>query len=257
MFSRFRARLSVAALAVVAGACGSDSSTAPIETQPATLDQALTELALPAIAAAGPSFVDIGGTAALDPSRCPYAAASQSFVCTPINESGVTVNQSFTLLSASGAKQSAFDQASTAAVRANTTIAGTLVEAGTSLTIDGQQELTLSGLLTGPHTLNGSSLLKLKGTISNGTTSLPLDVAVSTTITNLVLPANTAAGAEIWPKSGTIVVESSGTVSGFPAGTTRLTMTFNGTSTVSLTITGPGVSQSCLVDLAKGEPVCG
>ena len=257
MFARFRARLSVAALAVVAGACGSDSSTTPIETQPATLGQALSELSLPALAAAGPSFVDIGSTAALDPARCPYAAASQSFVCTAISEIGVTVNQSFTLLSGSGAKKSSFDQASTAAVRANTTIAGTLVESGTSLTIDGQQELTLSGLLTGPHTLNGSSSLKLKGTISNGTTSLPLDVTVATTITNLVLPANTTIGADVWPKSGTIVVETSGTVSGFPSGTNRLTMTFDGTSTVSLTITGPGVSQSCKVDLAKGEPVCG
>jgi len=257
MFLRFRRHLPALALAVLAGACGSDSSTGLTTTQPVTLDQALAELSLPALAATGPSFVDIGGTGSLDPTRCPYSAASQSFVCAALSESGVTVNASFSLLNASGGKQSAFDQATTAAVRANTTISGTLVEAGTTLAIDGQQELTLSGLLTGPHTLNGASSIKLNGTIVDGTTSFPLDVTVTSTITNLVLPADAAPGAQVWPKSGTIVVESSGTVSGLSIGTTRLTMTFSGTSTVNLTVTGPGVSQSCKVDLAKGEPVCG
>ena len=42
--------------------------------------------------------------------------------------------------------QSAFDQATTSAVRANTSIAGTIQEGAQQFTIDGQQELTLSGV---------------------------------------------------------------------------------------------------------------
>jgi hypothetical protein len=257
MFVRFRRQLSALALAVVAGACGSDSSTGPsVTTQPATLDQALAELTIPALSAAGAAFGDITPSApALGTGRCPYVAAVQSFVCTPISASGVTVDQSFTLLSASGARQSAFD-ATTAAVRANTTMKGTVNDDGTNFTIDGQQELTLSGLVSGPHTLNGTSTTKLKGTIVDGTTSLPLDLTVGTTITNLVLPANATPGSSIWPASGSVVVQVSGSVSGFPTGTTKVTMTFTGGSTVNVTVTGPGVSQSCKVDLSKADPVC-
>ena len=256
MFVRVRRRLPALALAVVASACGSDSSTGPSVTQPATLDQALAELALPALSAAGAAFGDVTPTApALGPGRCPYTAAAQSFVCTSISANGVTVDQSFTLLSASGAKQSAFD-GTTESVRANTTMKGTISEDGANFTIDGQQELTLSGLVSGPHTLNGTSTTKLKGTIVDGTTSFPLDLTVSTAITNLVLPANTTPGSPVWPASGSIVLQGSGTVSGLPTGTTKITMTFTGTSTVNVTVTGPGVSESCKVDLAKGDPVC-
>ena len=163
-------------------------------TTPATLDQALAELSIPAITSASGVFFDAGADApALLPSRCPDSATAQSFVCTPFSASGVTFNQAFTLLTASGAKQSAFDATTTAAVRVNTTVAGTVADAGTSLTVDGQQELTLSGLVTGLHTLNGASSLTLAGTIADGTTSFPIDVTVTTSIANLVLPANTDA----------------------------------------------------------------
>ncbi|MFL5617361.1 MAG: hypothetical protein ACJ79A_03085 [Gemmatimonadaceae bacterium] len=256
MLSRLRAGFAALVLAIVATACGSDSSTGPTNSAPATLDQTLAELSIPALSAAGASFVDVGTDApALLASRCPYTAASQSFVCTPVSASGLTVNQSFTLLSASGAKQSAFDAATTAAATARTTIAGTVSETGSTLTIDGQQEITLSGLLGGPHTLNGSSTVKLNGTIADGTNSFPVDLTVNTTITNLVLPDNPAPGAAIWPVSGTIAIEASGTVAGLPTGTNKVTMTFTGTSTVNVTTTGAGGTQSCKVNLATGAEV--
>jgi hypothetical protein len=256
MLVRFRAGISVVALAIVAGACGGDSSTAPGNTAPVTLDQALSELSIPAVSyASGASYYSGVSLPALVPSRCTYTAASQSFVCTPISANGLTINQSFTLLAASGAKQAAFDAATTAAVRVNTTVAGTLSQSGTVLAIDGRQELTLSGLISGPHTLNGTSTSTLKGDLSSGTTSYPIDLTVSTTITNLVLPANASSGGSLWPTSGAIAVETGGTVAGLPSGTTKVTITFSGTSTVNIAITGPGgYSRSCTVDLAKGDP---
>jgi len=257
MLVRFRPGFFALALAAAVGACGSDSSTAP-NTTPATLDQALAELSIPAIGSASGVFFDAGATApALLASRCPYVAASQSFVCTPYSADGVTIDQAFSLLTASGAKQSAFDEISTAAVSVNTTVAGTVTGGGSDLTVDGQQTLTLSGLLTGLHTLNGTSTLTLAGTFSDGTTTFPIDVTVTTSIANLVLPANTTPGTPIWPTSGTVTVQASGTVADIPTGTQKLTMIFLGSSTVDVTVTGNGISKSCKVDLSKTtDPIC-
>ena len=254
MFVRFRRRLSVLALAVVAGACGSDS-TGPANYPPASLDQALAELSIPALSAGGASFVDVGaGALSLDPTSCPYSATVQSFVCSPISESGLTVNQSFTLLNGSGGKQSAFDPASTNAVRANTTVGGTLAEQGTTLTVNGQQEITLSGLVSGPHVLNGTSTISLAGTVADGSSTYPVNISVTTTIASLVLPPN--ATAQAWPSSGTITVDVNGSIGPVTVSQARTTIKFNGTSTVDVTMTGGGLSRSCKVDLAVAEPVC-
>jgi hypothetical protein len=249
---RIRAGLAALVLAVVAGACGSDSSTGPDST-PATLDQTLAELSLPALTAGGAAFVDVSDDVpGLLASRCPYSAAAQSFVCTPVSASGLTVNQSFTLLSSSGAKQSAFDAATTAGASAKTTISGNINESGTTLAVAGQQEITLSGLLGGTHSLNGSSTLTLKGNLSDGTSTFPVDLTIGSTIANVVLPANTTPGAVIWPLSGTITVQVSGSVGGLSIGTITDTISFTGTSTVNITSTGPGGTQTCKVDLATG-----
>jgi len=253
MFVRFRRQLSVLALAAIAGACGSDS-TGPTNYPPATLDQALAELSIPALSAGGTSFVEIEGVASLDPTSCPYSAAVQSFVCTPISESGITVNQSFTLFNASGGKQGAFDPATTESVRANTTVGGTLVEQGTSLTVNGQQQLTLSGLVSGPHVLDGTSTISLAGTYADATTTYPVNITVTTTIASLVLPPN--ATAQAWPTSGTITVDVNGSIGPVSVSQARTTIKFNGTSTVDVTMTGGGLSKSCKVDLAVAEPVC-
>lgn len=256
MFSRSPASAFVLALAVLAGACGSDSSTGPSD-QSATLDQALSEFSIPAISAANTAFFDAGASApALLLSRCAFTAGSQSFVCTPFSTNGVTINQSFTLLSSSGATQPAFVAGTTAAVRANQTMAGNLSGGGTSLDVNATQELTLSGLISGPHTLNGTSTTKLKGTIADIFGTKSLDATLQTAITNLVLPARSTPGAQVWPSSGTIVVQSSGTVGTTSIGTTQITMTFSGTSTVNVSRTGPGGSQTCKMDLSRLDQPC-
>ena len=240
-------------IATVATACGGDS-TGPTNYPPATLDQALAELSIPALSAAGGSFTEVDATPSLDPANCPYSAAVQSFVCTPISQSGVTIEHSFTLLGPSGAKQAAFDPASTNAVRANTTVGGTLVEQGTTLTVNGQQEITLSGLVTGPHALDGTSTITLAGTVETETSTYPVDITVSTTIANLVLPPN--ATAQAWPSSGKITVDVNGSSGPVSLSQVRITITFSGTSTVDVTMTGGGLSESCKVDLAMEGPVC-
>jgi hypothetical protein len=242
-------------LATLASACGSDSSTGP-NSQAVTLDQALAELSIPALSATAEAFG--AGTAtlpALVPSSCAYEGASQSFICTPIVKNDLTINQSFVLLAASGAKQAAFDRTTTAAVRANTTVGGTITEGALQLTVDGQQELTLSGLLGATHTLDGTSTAHIA--VVGG--DLPFETSVATTISGLTLQPPTKDGTHPWPTAGTIVVESS-TFIGEGAPTpvvARATITFSGTSTVTVTFTGDGIVGSCTVDLASEAPSCG
>jgi hypothetical protein len=256
MFVRFRRHLSALTFAAAAVACGGDS-TGPTSYPPATLDQALAELSIPALAAGGPSVVGIGTAApSLDATTCAYSAVVQSFVCTPVSESGITINQSFALLSGSGAKQSAFDPASTDAVRANTTVTGTIVEQGTSLDVNGQQELTLSGLVSGPHVLNGTSSLTAAGTVADETSTYPVDITVNTSIANLVLPADHGGSSQTWPSSGTITVDASGSIGPVSVSQARTVITFSGTSTVNVTVSGGGLSKSCKVDLTQAAPEC-
>jgi hypothetical protein len=252
MFFRTRNAVAALALSIVAGACGSDSSVAPPPPQSTTLADALAQLSVPALGAAtSMSGIPSGALPSLDAAKCSYTPASQSFVCAPVVASGLTIKPSYALLDASGAKQPAFNAATTSAVRANTTISGTLMEGGTAIGVDGQQELTLSGLLTGTHTLDGFSQTTLAG--PGSVLTIPLVTVVTTTIDRLVLPAN-ATGPAAWPTSGSITVQS-----GWQGADTvlfRAKITFTGSSKATVTITTLGSTQTCTVDLASHAPSC-
>jgi hypothetical protein len=257
MFVRFRRHLSALTVAAAVVACGGDSSTRPTSYPPATLNHALAELSIPALAAGGTSFLGVDAAApALDATKCPYSATVQSFVCTPISESGLTIDQSFTLLTGAGGKQSAFDAATTDAVRANTTVDGTLVEQGTTLDVSGQQELTLSGLVSGPHVLDGTSSITAAGTVADESSTYPVNISVNTSIANLVLPVNEAGSSQVWPSSGTITVDVSGSIGPVSVSQARTKIEFSGTSTVTVTVSGGGLSKTCQVDLSQAAPAC-
>jgi hypothetical protein len=246
----FRAIALVIVAAYVA-ACGSDSSTAP-DHPPADLGAVLSEMALPSIASSlVPGMPATPDVSTLAPSSCSYSSASQSFTCPTVTASGITFTRSFTLLSASGTPQSQFDPAATAAVRTNSTATGTITTDGSTITLDGQDALTLSGILTGVHVLNGTSVMNVHGTDAGSTT--PYAMSITTTIADLVLPATPA---DKWPKSGRILVDITDSMQGSPA-TMHLAMTFNGTSKVVVTMVSDGFSMTCTVDLASQSPACG
>lgn len=238
-------------LSGVVTACGSDSAVAP-DHPPADLDAVLSEMVLPSFAGSlVPGEPAMPDAAALTPSSCSYSAASQSFTCPTVTASGITLTRSFTLLSAAGTPQSQFDPAATAAVRTNSTMAGTITAGGSSITMDGQDELTLSGILTGVHVLNGTSLMHMTGTDVGST--VPYTLTIGTTISALVLPATPA---DKWPKSGRILVDLTDSMQGTTTNS-HLAMTFNGTSKVTVTLTSDGLTFSCTVDLASQSPTCG
>jgi hypothetical protein len=84
-----------------------------------------------------------------------------------------------------------------------------------------------------------------------------LNATTTQTMRDVVYPAATT-GAPSYPTSGTVTIDgtsSFGTAA--PAVTTHLVMTFNGTSTVTLTMSTGGSTERCTINLAtQAPPVC-
>lgn len=247
MSSPFRLRLAGLAALVALGSACSDS-TGPSTDQPADLSQVLTELQ-PSLLGSSVSMVSpipAPNFSAPVPSSCSYDGASKSFVCPNVSISGVTASRSFTLFDASGAPQTAFDRTTTAAVQMKAAFAGTVTSAGTTLVVDQQQTMTLSGLLTGVHTLNGTSLLHMTGSSGTGAGAIPINATISMTITNLVLPRSSS-GSQ-WPQSGTMAATITDAELGSPL---TVSIAFNGTSTATMTVTMDGFTTTSTIDLAN------
>lgn len=236
------------ALVVLATACGSDSAVAP---RANTLDSALGELSLTS-GLPSASGMPAGKPPGITPGTCAFDAGSQSFTCPVVSGSGYTVTRSYTLLNASGTPQSAFDPATTAAIRSTSSATGSTTLGGVTTTFDATETRTLSGLLAGAHVLNGTGLshATTTGTYASRSTT-------ATTITDVVPPD--ALGPGNYPKSGSVAMAITDERSFGPPVTTRITMTFNGTSKVSIVITDAFITQRCTFDLAAtgGGLVCG
>jgi hypothetical protein len=250
----------VAALALVAlvGACKSDSSVGPSTPPPATLNQVFTEMSLPSLSGAVRGATPTTGTMGLMPpvpKGCSYDASIHGFVCPMFLETGVAVTQSYMLYDKAGNSQSQYDPASTDAVRIITTMAGTETSGTMSLMIDSRQDITLSGLQSGPHVLNGTTNMHVTGTQDVGLpTAGSIDDTVVATFANIVMPS----GTEKWPQSGTITFDDASKATGLVGAiSVHMVMTFNGTSKVPLTI-GDGIfSSACTVDLTgQSIPSC-
>jgi hypothetical protein len=250
----------IAALALVAlvGACKSDSSVGP-NPPPATLNQVFSEMSLPALSGAVRGAAPTTGTMSLMPpvpKGCSYDASTHAFVCPTLpTATGVSVTQSYMLYDKAGNSQSQYDPASTDAVRIITTLAGTETLGTLFSTINSKQDITLSGLQSGPHVLNGTTNLHMTGTQGAGLpTAGSFDDTVVATFANIVMPS----GTDKWPQSGTLTMDATSKATGL-VGTTsvHMVMTFNGTSKVPLTIVDGIYSSVCTVDLAGlGIPSC-
>jgi hypothetical protein len=246
--SGFRTLVAALALPVLASACVPADATSP-RLEP-TLGAAFADVAHPALDWPSRFFSGAGVVApAILPSRCPFDATSQFFVCSPLTGNGLTLNQRFTLQNASGGRQSAFDPATTSSLHLENAVTGTPSDDQT-VTVDGQQVLDLTGLGTQQHTLNGTSLTLATSQTSN---SQP-PAERRTTITDLVIPVVAAGAPTSWPLSGTIdtrsrSISTSGDTTVFIA-----TMRFDGSSIVTLTMTVAGGLRTCRVNIAMLAP---
>jgi hypothetical protein len=241
--------ITFATIAALGAACS--DSTAP-DRQPADLGEVLTEMNVPSVAAAlVPGMPATPSASAPTPSSCSYNAGTQRFNCPIVTATGVTFTRWFMLLDAAGTAQSQFDAATTDAVHMNSSLIGNFTANGGSVTVTGNEDLTLSGLLGGVHTLAGTSLINVTGTDTG--TGAPYILSVSTTVDDLVLPASRA---DKWPKSGSVTIDATHALAGTTT-TSHVIATFNGTSKVAVSLTSGGITVSCTVDLASQNPVCG
>ena len=247
--------LTLAAAALLAG-CGAESSVSP--TTPVSLDEVFKEMRLPALSGVTSRSARFGGpSTALGstvPKGCSYALASQSFVCAPITEGNLTITQSYQLLNSSGGPLPAFEATSLAAVRMQGTATGTQTNAAGTITLDGRQDQTLSGLQTSKHVLNGTSTLNVSGTYGADTLAEPFTETIKTTTSDLVIPANP--GPNTYPASGTITIDETSVFPGVPLPPSRIVITFNGTSKVTVTIGGVSIPGCSTIDLSSTSPGC-
>jgi hypothetical protein len=257
MSTRIRFVLATLTFAVVAGACGSDNTVAP-NTTIDTLDGALAEVTNPALDYVAATFSGAGlVTPTIVPSRCQFDDASGTFICDALTGNGLTLNQHYTLLDGAGSKQQAYDTKTTTGLVVNSAVAGTatgyISGSPATLTVDAQQELTLSGLGTAHHKINGTSLTLTTLTHTDGSVP-PLASTITTKVVDLVIPVPAPGDPPSWPVSGMVELTSStdlGYVIPLDAAntTTSAAMEFNGSSVVKLTITNQNGTQTCRVDI--------
>lgn len=258
---RLRSCVGVAALGLALAAC-SDGPTGPATgSNTPDISALLAEMTPSTLGTATAMASPVAGLVALnapafDPANCTYTAETGFFVCPTVTRNGMTFTRMYRLIDAAGNSQSQ-PSAQTSAVETKLTMKGTpTAPAGFStngtVSIDGSSDMTLSGIRTDKHTLNGTSTTTMTGSFDLNGTSLPINTTMTETTTNLVLP-NTKAGQQ-WPQSGSITVDE--TTDAFSDGsnapeTSRLVMTFNGTSIVTVTITDRYGTTTCHFDMAN------
>lgn len=234
--------------AAAAAACGTDGPTTP---GPSSFDvvQVLNSagsssaVALRSVGAAGvPGAWAASGVLVPTPAavrNCAWNAGAQSFACAPATVNGLTLTYAYTPLDAEGRPQASPDAGTTAAVRVVSTTTGTSSPGGVGpLTVSQRQDATIRGLLAGPRVLDAVMTMSMQ---FDGGGPAAGRYQVTQTVVGLVLPE----GGARWPTAGTVTSEVVGPPGGEPL---RTVMTFNGTSTV--TITTPGRPGRCTFDLA-------
>jgi hypothetical protein len=181
--------------------------------------------------------VGAGGAIPVD---CPFVAVNASFVCTPSTSPGVSVSRSYQLLDANGSALAKFDRASVASIRVETSITATLLFSTGSLMYESENTLTLSGLPSGTHLINGQATTSSTTTWSGG--SKTRTTTALQTITNVepATHANTMGG---FPTGGTVTSVVTGVDStGIALPTTSVVTTFNGTNIVAVQVNQSGVT---------------
>lgn len=258
-----RAGRGILFVAVAAAFVGcSDNSTGPTSPSVPDVSALLSEMSSSTLSGAATIASPMLGAAlnssSPDPSTCQYSSASGFFQCPAVTINGLTFTQSFRLIDDAGNSQSS-PNSHTSAFETKTTVDGTVsmtsasgpggISANSNFTLHGNSDQTLSGIQTGTHTLNGTTVTSMSGSMQLRTgIVLPIDQTVKETTASLVLPKINAG--QHWPQSGTITIETMPTTN-LSGDTSKTVITFNGTSVVTIATTTLGVTITCHVDLTN------
>jgi hypothetical protein len=270
--STLRSLVAGVSAALVVG-CGSDSPSGP-STSGKTLDLAtvMSQMSIGRVGSIPGASVVMSlpattGMPTLVPSACAFSPTAQGFTCPTVTSNGLTFDISYFLYDVAGKPQSAADANTTASVRTVVDTKGTTTVPPTngtsgSVSITDHSDMTMSGLLTSTHTLNGNGTSRYDMTLS-GSTPLHAVIDMTTATTNVVIPTPADANTPAWPTSGTIASDSKtvATITGLGSITTtsHTVITFNGTSTATIVFTSSvsGATSTCTLDLTgKTPPNC-
>ena len=150
--------LATFATAATVAACSSSTPTAPNPT-PTTLSPVVPNTGASGLTNAEiPLFTVAGAGTYTGQGACTFNPSTGQFVCPDQSHGGLTVTSRFTLYDRSGNVQTAFDPATTASIKTETTASGTVSIGDNTVSINRSGVMTVSGL--GPnattHTLNGT-----------------------------------------------------------------------------------------------------
>lgn len=189
----------------------------------------------------GPQFGP--GTGDLNPTNCPYNASTQRLECPVVTRDGsLTITRSYAFWDANNVVQTAFDAQLTAKANIKTDISGQRTGDNWSGTINRTRDMTVTGLAgtETQRTWNGtgtSDVTRSRHTDSGEERSY--EIHCTLTVSNVVVPVPSG-DTPRFPLSGTITHQCSITFDGGPRDgqtvTRTATVTFNGTSTATVTV---------------------
>lgn len=192
----------------------------------------------------------------IDPASCTYSYASGFFECPDTTVQGDKVspaNYAFTrmyrLIDAGGKTQSQPD-ANTWAIEVKTTVKGTSTEAGSPTVLwqlDGQSDMTLTGIGTNTHVLNGLTVTQVDMRLVYVDTVETANGPMVESASNLVLP-NLKAGREN-PIGTFTLLQPRGMDTG---NTTLRELTFDGSNIAALKTKSDFGTMICLVKIGEG-----
>lgn len=184
-----------------------------------------------------------------------FAAAPGGFGCEGKSREGVTATRTCTYKDANGNTQAAYDSLTTASVRMQVSITGSLSREHISGTMSRQSDMTVSGLVgkETSRTWNGTSSGAMTRVRTKDAGTMQMAMTEQETISGVVIPVPRTATS--WPTTGTITRTVTVAFTGGPKdGTTETktaVVTFNGTQMAKITVNG----QTFDFDLAKrGKP---
>lgn len=219
---------------------------ADVQTLQLIHDAGIRGTAFPGLGVPGMLLGPLGGGAGCGPQHQGAATCTR-------DAGGLQVSRTVTFYDAAGAEQAAYDSLTTASIRMQLSVTGTVTRPSWTATVDRELDMTVSGLAgqETSATWNGtgsSKVTRSRNTDAGGTTRT-YDMTGSTTVANVVAPRPRTAGA--WPLSGTITHHLTVTQTEGPnAGTTHqvdVTVTFDGTQYATVTVNG----QTFTLDLAR------
>lgn len=250
-------------LAALLAACGDSSPLVPRPSTGVTDAQISRDVAATAGSAVAGDVADLlvgeatAGLTSAAAATCPYDAASRYHVCATVTSGGLSIARRFQFRDASGTPAQSFDPTLTASVNFLRTLDGSVTgAAGTDAAtwtrgVHETSDRTVSGM-AGAETQrvwNGVDTGADTTVFSATAGARTYAATVTQTMTDVVVSVPRVATS--WPLSGTVTRVVTAKLSTAASTATRnivrtATITFNGTSTVPITVNGV----ACTLDLA-------